>query len=78
MRSGKPKTVFEKATKPELFCAEENGQGVFKTEKEVLKLCKELPRMRNPGGFFHSKLRSFDIYWHKFAKGKNKCRESVW
>ena len=40
------------ATKPGLFCAEENGQGVFETEKEVLKLSGKLPRMGKSGQFF--------------------------
>ena len=48
----KPETGFEKATKPGLFCAEENGQGGFETEKEVLKLSEKLPRMGKSGQFF--------------------------
>ncbi|MBS6989107.1 MAG: hypothetical protein KH126_01420 [Azospirillum sp.] len=48
----KPETGFKKATKPGLFCAEENGQGVFETEKEVLKLSEKLPRMGKSGQFF--------------------------
>ena len=47
-----PKQVLKKATKPGLFCAEENGQGVFETEKEVLKLSEKLPRMGKSGQFF--------------------------